>query len=341
MEESSRGLHRAMFFSKQRGKKVLCNLCHRNCVIEQEKRGYCGVRKNVNGELYSLVYGRTLTTQIDPIEKKPFFHFKPGSQCLSISTFGCNFSCLHCQNFAQSQMRIEKQILAVPITSPEMIVEKALEAGVEGISYTYNEPAIFAEYALDIMRLAKQKGLSNTWVSNGYMTKECIDAIVPFLDAINIDFKGTEKFYKEVCGNAELKFVKENIKAFFEKKTHLEITYLIIPGQNDKERDFRVASEFLAAISPKIPLHFSRFFPTYKMEHLPATGIEKMELAEKTAKESGLKFVFLGNLKAEENTVCPECGSLLVKRMFFSAEKKGLDEKGNCANCGFETGIIL
>ncbi|MDD5148094.1 MAG: AmmeMemoRadiSam system radical SAM enzyme [Candidatus ainarchaeum sp.] len=334
-------LHKADFFENLPEKKVHCFLCRRECIILDSKTGFCGVRKNIGGELFSLVYGRALSMQIDPIEKKPFYHFKPASQCLGISTFGCNFSCLHCQNYSQSQTRIETRILQVPFTSPEKIVKEAIDAGIEGIAYTYNEPTIFAEFALGTMKLAHEKGLYNAWVSNGYMGKECAKAILPFLDAINIDLKGGKKFYKEVCGNANVEFVKQNIEFFHSKGVHIEIAYLIIPGYNDSEEDFKEAAEFLSGIGKKIPLHFSRFFPTYKMGHLPETGISKLETARRIAEKAGLEFVFLGNVLGKEDSFCPKCKNILVKREGYSAEVQGLGKKGNCAKCGYKTGIAL
>jgi pyruvate formate lyase activating enzyme len=334
-------LFKASFFEKLENNSVKCFLCHRECVIAESKTGFCGVRKNISGELFSLVYGKTVSMQIDPIEKKPLFHFKPGSKCLGISTFGCNFSCSHCQNYSQSQMRNEAQILKVPFTAPEKIVETALSAGIEGIAYTYNEPVIFAEFALDTMRLAKKKGLYNAWVSNGYMGKECAETIAPFLDAINIDLKGSTEFYKTVCGNANVGFVKNNIEFFHRKGIHVEIAYLIIPGYNDSDKDFKETADFLAGIDSKIPLHFSRFFPAYKMASLLPAKVSKLEKAKKIAESSGLEFVFLGNVPGNENSACPNCKSLLVERTGYSAEIKGLDKKGNCKKCGCKTGIVL
>ncbi|MBN1940672.1 MAG: AmmeMemoRadiSam system radical SAM enzyme [Candidatus Diapherotrites archaeon] len=333
-------LRKADFWDSAKNNSVQCQLCHRNCVIAEGKQGFCGVRKNIAGELYSLAYGRTLTRAIDPIEKKPFFHFKPGTQCLSISTFGCNFACLHCQNSGQSQTRAEEAIMGTPKSTPEQIVQEAIGMDAQGISYTYNEPTIFAEYALDTMKIAREKDLYNCWVSNGYMTRECVEAIAPYLDAINIDLKGNKKFYKEVCGNIDIKFVKENIHAFHEKKVHVEVTYLVVPGFNDNEKYFKEAAEFVAGIDKKIPLHFSRFFPAHKMGHLPATDVQKLFTAKQIALKAGVEFVYLGNLGDDESTRCPKCNSILIKRIGFSAQPIGLDEKGNCAKCGFETGII-
>ncbi len=289
-------LHEAMFYKKLKDNLVKCNLCMRECTISEKGGSQCGVRKNIDGKLYSLVYGRTITMSIDSIEKKPLFNFKPGSRCLGISTYGCNFMCKHCQNWQISQERSEEAILAVPFTSPEEIVKQTLEAGVEGIAYTYTEPTIFAEYALDTMKLAHKKGLYNAWVSNGYMSKECIDEIAPFLDAINVDLKGNAKFYKEVVGNANIDFVKENISYLHKKKIHLEVTNLLVPDFNDSEEDFKDVAEFVAGVDKKIPLHFSCFWPRYKLDYLPPTDLGKLRKAKEVAEKAGLKFVYLGNV---------------------------------------------
>jgi len=332
---------KASFYKKLPEKKAQCFLCRRNCLIAENEKGQCGVRKNIGGKLYSLVYGRTLTMSIDPIEKKPLFHFKPGSQCLGISTFGCNFFCLHCQNWEMSQQRNDAVMEKTPFTSPKQIVEETLAAGVEGIAYTYTEPTIFTEFALDTMKLARKKGLYNVWVSNGYMTRQCIDAIAPFLDAINVDLKGNARFYKEVCGNANIDFIKENISYLHKKKIHEEITCLLVPGYNDNEKDFKEVADFVAGVDEMMPLHFSRFWPQYKMRHLPPTDLQKLRRAKEIALKAGVKFVYVGNVEEEESTLCPKCGSVLVKRFGFSAEKKDLDKKGNCAKCGAKTGIIV
>jgi len=336
----SADLHEAMLYRKLKGNSVKCGLCMRSCTIAEGNVGMCGVRKNIKRKLFSLVYGRTLTMEIDPIEKKPLFHFRPGSHCLGISTYGCNFSCLHCQNASISQQRSEEAIAAVPFISPEEIVENALASGIEGIAYTYTEPTIFAEYALDIMKLARKKGLYNVWVSNGYMSKECIDAIAPFLDAINIDLKGNERFYREVCGNASMRFVKENIALFHKKKIHQEITTLVIPGYNDNEADFKEVSEFIASIDREMPLHFTAFWPQYKLEHLPPTDSGKLRQAKEIALKAGVKFVYIGNIAGEENTLCPKCGATLVKRFGFAAQPIGLGKNGKCKKCGAKSGII-
>jgi len=333
--------HKALFQKPLPQKIAQCGLCRRECKIPEGKTGFCGVRKNVEGKLYSLVYGKTITASIDPIEKKPFFNFRPGSQCLGISTYGCNFSCKHCQNWQISQQRSEQEIFKVPFTGPEEIIQQALSAEAQGIAYTYTEPTIFAEYALDTMKLAHKKGLYNVWVSNGYMSKECIAEIAPFLDAINIDLKGNARFYKEVCGNADIKYVKENIRAFHKKGIHVEVTNLVVPGFNDSDKDFKEVSEFISSLSPKTPLHFTRFHPDYRLDYLPPTDLGKLQRAKELALEAGLKYVYLGNLLEEEDTLCPNCGSILIKRIGFSSQTKGLEEGGKCKKCGEKTGVII
>jgi pyruvate formate lyase activating enzyme len=221
----------------------------------------------------------------------------------------------------------------VPFTSPEEVVDYCLSNGAEGVSYTYTEPTVFFEYALDTMKLAREKGLFNVWVSNGYMTEKVLEYVKPFLDGINIDLKGNAKFYKEVCGHADINHVKENIEWCFEHKVHLEVTNLIIPGYNDKEKDFKEVSEFIASLSNDIPLHFTRFFPAYKMTDTPPTEVKVLEKAEKAARKAGLKHVYLGNIGEEENTDCPKCGAVLVKRRGFFAEKEHLDGS-ECGKCG-------
>lgn len=333
--------YRAKLWEKKRNNFIQCHACRRECLIPPGKTGYCRVRYHSPdatggaGFLASLNYGKTLGMPLDPIEKKPLFHFKPGSLVTSISTYGCNFSCRHCQNFQSSQEWTRALLNRVPFTMPEEIVEHSLSHGAEGIAFTYTEPTVFFEYALDTMKLAKEKGLFNVWVSNGYMTLELLELVKPFLDGINIDLKGNQKFYKEVCGQADIKPVKENIEWCYRNKIHLEVTNLVIPGYNDKPKDFKEVSEFIASLSPEIPLHFSRFLPAYKMNKTPPTPAKALYQAERAAFKAGLKFVYLGNLGEDQETVCPDCGRILVERKGYFAEINGLVEnKNQCDNCG-------
>ena len=328
----------ARFYSMKNG-NAGCSLCNRHCSIPKGGTGYCRVRKNVSGKLQSLVYGKTLTLTVDPIEKKPLYNFMPGSFCNSVSTYGCNFSCAFCQNHDLSQDFVEENISAVKETSPGEIVQDTLGKGAEGIAYTYVEPTIFAEYALDTMKLAHKNGLYNVWVSNGYMSLEAAKEIAGDLDAINIDLKGNAEFYKEMCGNAEIGHVMDSIRFFHGKGVHVEVTNLIVPGYNDSPAGLGEIAEFVASIDKMMPLHFSRFFPDYKMLGCPATPIGRLKEAFGIAREKGLFHVYLGNMPCEQDTFCPECGKKLIERQGYNISIMGLKENGKCAFCGSEAGI--
>jgi pyruvate formate lyase activating enzyme len=289
----------ALLYKKLSDGKVQCNACNHKCIILEEKRGICGVRENQNGKLYSLIYGKIIAEHIDPIEKKPLYHFLQGTFSLSIATIGCNFKCLHCQNSEISQV---PTAVGIPtevgiIKTPEQIIQDALGNNCPSISYTYTEPTVFVEFALDCMKLAHEKGLKNIWVSNGYMTKECLDLISPYLDATNIDLKAFfEKFYNEICG-AKLQPVLENLKEIIKRKIHLEITTLIIPGKNDSEQELRRIAEFIKKeLGVDVPWHVSRFFSHYKMMNVPITSVEKIYQAVEIGKSAGLKYVYPGNI---------------------------------------------
>lgn len=290
------------YLYKTEGDYTQCQTCNHRCRIAPYKRGICGVRENQKGKLYLLVYGRVIAENADPIEKKPLYHFLPGTKSLSIATVGCNFRCLWCQNDDISQCpkddtnRTEIASQLGVEMEPQEIVDHALQAKCPSISYTYTEPTIFLEFALDTMKLAKKAGLKNIWVSNGYMTKETLDLISPYLDAINIDLKGfSNENYLKYSG-AKLQPVLDNIKEVHKRKIHLEVTTLLIPGVNDEEDEIRRIAKFLATISKNIPWHISRFFPAYKMANTPVTPIETLKLAEKIGKSAGLKYVHLGNV---------------------------------------------
>lgn len=290
------------FLYKREGDYISCQTCNHHCRIAPFKRGLCGVRENQKGKLYLLTYGRIIAENIDPIEKKPLYHFLPNTKSLSIATIGCNLKCLWCQNSDISQST-KGEINRSEITNqigiemePAQIIEDAQKNHCPSISYTYTEPTIFLEFALDTMKLAKKAGLKNIWVSNGYMTKECLDLIVPYLDAVNIDLKGfSETNYIKYTG-AHLQPVLDNIRDLFYRKIHLEVTTLIVPGVNDDEKQLQDIAEFLASISPEIPWHISRFFPAYKMMDTQPTPIGTLKMAEKLGKNAGLKYIHLGNI---------------------------------------------
>ena len=289
----------ALLYKKSSDGKVQCNACNHKCIILEGKRGICGVRENQNGKLYSLVYGKIIAEHIDPIEKKPLYHFLQGTFSLSIATIGCNFKCLHCQNADMSQASTSVGIPTGIGTNktPEQIIQDAMDNNCPSISYTYTEPTVFVEFALDCMKLAHEKGLKNIWVSNGYMTKETLDLISPYLDAINIDLKGfSEDFYKSVCG-ARLNPVLDNLIDIKRRGIHLEITTLIIPNKNDSEKELTEIAKFIKnKLSDDMPWHVSRFFPQHKLSDASPTPVEKIYQAVEIGKRVGLRHVYPGNI---------------------------------------------
>lgn len=336
----------AVLYKKVKHNTVQCGVCNHRCVIGDGKKGICGVRKNEGNKLYSLVYGKAIAEGIDPIEKKPLFHFMPGTRILSIATVGCNFKCLHCQNADISQVSKEKafqdsDLILGKELLPEKIVQDTLENNCPSIAYTYTEPTIFLEYALDTMKLAHKKNIKNVWVSNGYMTKETLDLIGSHLDAINVDLKGfTEKFYQEVCG-AKLEPVLENLKEIKKKKIWLEVTTLLIPGKNDSPKELKDIAEFIKAeLGPETPWHVSRFFPSYKAMDFSPTEVRVVQQAVEIGKKAGLKYVYSGNVPGDscEDTRCPKCREKMISRIGYSIER--FDNKGKCSSCGEGLDII-
>lgn len=289
------------YLYKKTGDYTQCKTCHHQCRIAPFKKGICGVRENNRGKLVLLVYGRLIAENIDPIEKKPLFHFMPGTKTLSIATVGCNFSCAWCQNDDISQMpkTCDRDSIVNRVgieIEPEEVVNHAIKMRCPSISYTYTEPTIFLEFALDTMKIAKKNKIKNIWVSNGYMTKDCLDLIAPYLDAINIDLKGfKEENYLKFSG-AKLQPVLDNIKDIYKRKIHLELTTLIIPGVNDSDTELKNIAKFIFDISPEIPWHISRFFPAYKMMENEITPLETLGKAEMIGKKVGLKNIYKGNI---------------------------------------------
>jgi pyruvate formate lyase activating enzyme len=293
------------------------------------------VRENRDGILYSLVYRRLIARHVDPIEKKPLFHFHPGSLAYSMATVGCNFQCVFCQNCDISQMpRDAGQIQGADIT-PETIVDDARAAGCISISYTYTEPTIYFEYAYDTMQLARAAGIKNTWVSNGYMTPEAVDKMTPFLDAINVDLKGFQPETYRRLAKAKLEGVIETLQLFRPRDIWLEITTLIIPGINDSEAEMCQIAEFVASLGTEVPWHVSRFHPDYRMHDRPATPPGTLFRAVEIAKAAGLKYVFSGNLPGDSNehTYCPGCGKRVIERTGFSVGTVDVKD-GACRFCG-------
>ena len=317
------------------GGEIKCGLCHHACMLRDGKRGICGVRRRQGEEIVSLVYGRLVAENVDPVEKKPFFHVQPGSMSYSIATVGCNFSCLHCQNSSISQVKIISGGTAPGrIRTAEEVVAAALENACRSISYTYVEPTIFFEFAMDCCRLAKEAGLKNLFVSNGYMTREVLDLLEPHLDAINIDLKGfSETFYKKVCG-ARLAPVLETIKECMRRGIWVEVTTLLIPGMNDSDDELGDIARFLVTVDPDIPWHVTGYYPSYKMTELPPTPAEILGRARAIGFSEGLRYVYTGNRPGYtgENTCCPTCGSSLLTRHGFQLQSEHL-QHGCCPDC--------
>jgi len=315
-------------------------LCAHHCRVGPGERGLCGVRENRDGVLYTLVYGRPVSLAVDPIEKKPLFHFLPGSLSLSLATVGCNFTCAFCQNADISQMPRDQGRITGRFVPPEQVVEAAAQAGCLSISYTYTEPTVFYEYARDCARLAVQAGLKNVFVTNGYMTKETLTDIDGHLHAANVDLKSfSDDFYRTQAG-ARLKPVLDSIRRLWEMGVWLEVTTLLIPGLNDQEVELRALTEFLASVSPDIPWHVSRFHPTYRLLDAVPTPVSSIERALRLGREAGLRYVYGGNVAghSSESTVCPGCGESLIERRGFSLGRIDLKD-GRCPRCGLEIAI--
>jgi len=316
--------------------RVRCNLCAHRCVIPPGKLGACCVRENRDGTLLTLVYERAISQHIDPIEKKPLFHFQPGSRSYSIATAGCNFRCAFCQNWEISQLPREARQIPGSAARPADIARAAQRSGCASISYTYTEPTIFAEYALDTAREAVGRGLKNVFVSNGYMTPELLELMAGLIHAINVDLKaGRGEFYHKISG-ADLKPVLANLKTIQRLGIWLEVTTLVIPGLNDSDEELRwVASYLLNELGPDVPWHVSRFYPQYQMSDVPPTPTATLARAWQIGREIGLRYVYVGNLPGHEaeSTLCPGCGTVVIERTGYTVRFRGLRD-GACARCG-------
>ncbi|MCX8110272.1 MAG: AmmeMemoRadiSam system radical SAM enzyme [Syntrophorhabdaceae bacterium] len=325
----------ASFYERLEDNKVRCHLCRHNCTIADGKRGICSVRENKEGTLYSLIYGYPCSYHVDPIEKKPLFHFFPGSGAFSIATVGCNFQCLHCQNYEISQLPQEKKKIVGERILPEEVVDMAEQSGCKSISYTYTEPTVFFEYAFDIAQLAKQKGIYNNFVTNGYIEEEPLKAIRPYLDAANIDLKGfNEDFYRRQC-KAELKGVLDTIKLYKSLGIWIEITTLIIPGHNDGDDELKDIASFIKdEVGIETPWHVSAFYPTYKCLDAKRTPPKTLKRAREIGMEAGLRYVYMGNIPGSEgeHTYCYNCKKTIIKRFGYTILEYNLKD-GACVFC--------
>ena len=332
-------MREAKFWTKSDG-KVSCQLCPHNCVIAADKRGICGVRENQSGVLMSLIYGRASSTHVDPIEKKPLFHFMPGELSLSLGSVGCNMRCLHCQNYSISQAKVEA--FKMNDITPAQVSDMCERERCRIISWTYNEPTVWHEFTHDASEVAKGRGLFTTYITNGFINEEPLREISPHLDAMNIDVKAfRDDFYKKVC-RASLDPVLRTTELAYSLGIHLELTYLVIPGKNDSTEEIGDFARWVGSISPEIPVHFTRFHPDYMMTDVDMTPLSTLEMAHDIAEREGLLFVYLGNVSTPEgeNTYCPDCGNLAIERSDFRIRTIGLDG-GRCDNCGRSLNIVV
>ena len=335
MSTPSDSVKEAMLYEKLSDGSVRCNLCAHRCLIVQGKRGICHVRENANGSLYTLVYGRLIAEHVDPVEKKPLYHFYPGSTAYSIATPGCNFRCEWCQNWEISQTPRQQHLITGKKTRPDEIVAAAQRSGSRSIAYTYTEPTVFFEYTYDTARLAHRAGLANAYVTNGYMTGEMLETLRPYLDAANVDLKAfRDETYRKYVG-ARLQPVLDSLKLMKRLGIWLEVTTLIVPGINDDPEELRGAAQFVAGeLGVDTPWHISRFFPAYEMVDLPPTPVAVLQQARKIGLEAGLQYVYVGNVPSEENTSCHSCGRLLIRRSGYLILENNIEPDQRCPDCG-------
>ena len=300
------------YYTPEENGKIVCNLCRHRCQLKEGQVGICGVNQNIEGELKTLVYGHPVAVHVDPVEKKPLYHFIPGSKVLSFGTVGCNLKCPFCQNWDISQSKMVNEDIEV---SPDLMVELAIEHGAKSIAYTYNEPTIFYPYAKDIGLIAKEKGIKNIFVSNGFESPEMVDDMASWVDAANIDLKSwDDKYYKKVLKGG-LEEVKDTLRRLVKNGVWVEVTTLLIEGKNDSDKDVSEMATFIANdLGVHVLWHLSAFYPNYKMQDHDATKIATLKKARKIGKEAGLKYIYLGNVDADSDTYCPHCETLLIER---------------------------
>jgi pyruvate formate lyase activating enzyme len=327
-------IREAMLWKALEGGRVSCALCAHRCAIVHSDFGVCGVRRNLDGKLHTLVYGDVIAAAVDPIEKKPLYHFLPGTKSFSIATVGCNFKCGFCQNWRISQASKKAGAAGGHVLMPGDVVREALASGCRSVSYTYTEPTIFFEYAFDTARLARDKGLRNVFVTNGYMTAEALGTIRPYLDAANVDLKAfRDDTYHKVC-KARLSPVLDSIRLMRAFGIWVEVTTLVVPGLNDGEDELASIARFIASVDPDIPWHVSRFHPDYDYTDAPATPVATLQRALAIGKREGLRYVYVGNVGGfDDDTRCPSCGQALIRREGFRVIDTGL-KSANCPSCG-------
>jgi len=334
----------AVLYEKLKEKRVKCNLCNHHCQILPQKRGICGVRENHEGRLFALTYAKAISEAVDPIEKKPFYHFLPGTKSLSIATLGCNFRCDNCQNWQISQGSKGEAIISGFDLPPEKVVEDAKKQGCPSIAYTYTEPTIFFEYAFDCMKLAKKEGIKNVFVTNGYMTADMLEMSKGYLDAANVDLKFfDDKLYLSNCGG-HLQPILDNLKTMRKLGIWVEITTLSIPNLSDSKEMFEKIAQFIKnELGDEVPWHISRFSAgiSYKLTDLKDTSLNTLEMAYDIGKKAGLKYVYLGNVPGHEseNTFCPKCRTKVIERIGYQIKR--IDKNGCCPKCGYKLELII
>ena len=330
-------LYEARFYKKIDNKTVQCQLCPRGCTLTNGQRSFCRAREPKDGKLYSLVYNKPCAIHIDPIEKKPLFHFLPATTAFSIATSGCNFRCKFCQNWQISQFPPE-EVYNYTFSCND-IVDLAIKNNSTTIAYTYTEPSIFYEYMFDTAKIAKEKGIRNIYHSNGSLKQKPLEELCKYLDAANIDLKAfNQKFYNDICAGY-LDVVLETLKILKKNNVWLEITNLVIPTLNDNIDEIKSMCNWIVEnLGKDVPIHFSRFWPQYKLTNLAPTPVETLERARAIALSCGLEYVYIGNVPGHsaENTYCPKCKKILIRRIGFSVLEKNITDRGNCKFCGYD-----
>lgn len=324
----------ALLYQKRENNQVACQLCAHFCAINDGERGRCGVRENRDGILYTLVYGYTVARNIDPIEKKPLYHFYPGSRSFSIATPGCNMHCRWCQNAGISQIPAGLKFPVGDPFSPQQAVAAAAKGKCRSIAYTYTEPTIFFEYSLDIAKLAHEASIANVYVSNGYMSADMLELVHPFLDAANIDLKTFRDTTCRAYAGARLQPVLDSLKRLHDYGIWMEVTTLIIPDVNDDPQELRELAEFIVAeLGADTPWHVSRFYPQYQLEHLPPTPVATINQAVEIGRAAGLNYIYVGNLGGDTDTRCPGCDTTLIQRRGADIKRNRIAAQSRCPDC--------
>jgi len=335
-------IHEASLFEKLENRKVKCHVCAHECTISDGKRGICGVRENRDGTLFTLIYNTVSSEAVDPIEKKPLYHFLPGTLSYSQGTIGCNFRCAHCQNWTISQVTLEQAHIRE--ITPEESVAQALASDCASISWTYNEPTIWHEFTYDSAKLAHEAGLKTVYVTNGYITEDALRDISPYLDAFRVDIKAfRDEFYRKTC-RAHLQPVLDSSVVARELGMHIEVINLVIPGKNDDLKEIRDLIEWVHDnLGPRTPVHFTRFYPMYKMKDASPTPVATLERAWQMAKDAGMEYPYVGNVAGHkyENTYCPGCGALLIDRSGFQVARNAITEDKKCPDCGYGIAVVM